>query len=915
MDYDTSYDEFVEGKKFIALVVSDDDEDELALTDINESFQSTSASSIPTIKNNIAGSTFFPNIPNNPHIVPKSSSQPSQKQVLQQQLQHNQLPLRTPTKEQSKAIKTKSDEKKRWSFMSTTSSSKKRWSTLSSFTNDSKNEHVREKEKHSSHNSSTNNPNFMKRLSSHSSSISTTNNSTKRMSLTSTFSNHLDKNSNQAIHADSHNDNISLSSSSSSTHRKSSSSSLKRSSTGSSLRQLFNKIVINDSKEHQVKSTQFSSSQENANKENNCTQNNSQKQLPKQLQKQKQLNHSFSYSSDLNQNTIRTDTNASQTKFRTPLKPVTNTFTTNSNAHMARQRHSVIYHQDYNNNNNSSNGYNNSKVNHNRNISTNQFSDSSSISSMSSSNSKWKFWKRNTSNNGGFLSSSTSSKSLSINDISSPYSIENNNNKFNYNNPSTKLRNKSSFSDFHKPFFSSNSSTQNLSINTQINTDQNETRSISSLSSSSLHKKISTSNLSIHALTHRSSQSSLKHKVSHSSLQKFKTRRRSSNNGTTGANCLNPNMDDISSHSSSINSNPLISLPTLDQVSRDKIQTKLRNSTSLLSLNSSHTVIMTKKQHDTSILQQILQYCDINYIINEYDLQSLHSNFNKHSIYMLTPQNSIKISSNIYKLRSKQAICKIIPLGTPDDITTSKITSLKELKMLHLVKGTTGLPYLLQSYLLRSSTGNISMYLYMKDKGTPLSTFKFVNWDQVLNIFWQCVNIMYVSETKFQFEHRNLILDHILIDSNHNVTFINLKCGRIKFDETLFPNSNSNTIEILSTRLDHPLFFQGGGDYQFETYNLMRSLFNGLNVTSGNNKDDETIWDCFVPKTNLLWLHYIAVKLLLNNNNLPNSESRIKLNSIAQLSDPATLLPKNKNKYSRRNDHNINSCGDLLKFK
>lgn len=605
--------------------------------------------------------------------------------------------------------------------------------------------------------------------------------------------------------------------------------SLKRSSTGSSLRQLFGLIAISDD-----------------NKENskNSTKNKADKENFK-IPTKTSIGRSF-YSKPLGQ-TERRNSN-----FRPPLAPIVN--------ETSRQRHSVML-----GNNNNYNQYHNDK-------NSQRFHTHSpsitSLSSMVSQGSKWKFWKRNSGNGSGgdenSLSRSSSSQSLSLNGKNPSYALNTSNGYV-----ENKTKHKSSFSDFHKSIFSHNNNSATVN---------DSCKDSSSTISSSLSKRPSSSNMSMVGLKHMTSQSSLKHKTSHTSLQRFKTRRKSNN--TSG-----PDNSSVSSHNTSTSQGPQISLPVPDQMSRDKIRAKLKNSASLLSLSSSTPVTM--KDYDESLLQQILEYSDIKHIVNDYEKMS-------------SLKTAQRLTTHVWKAKEAEdaVIYKKLPLATLEDVTYSKQMCLQELKMLRLCKGTTGLPYLLQSYVVRESSsdefnkdGKLFLLLVLKDHGIPLSGVKLTSWSQIQKIFWQCVTILYVAEAKFQFEHRNLTLDHILIDKNSNVTLCDLKSSRAEQG----PNES-----VLFTRLDHPLFFQGGGDYQFEIYSLMRSIL-----------AESHSWGTYEPRTNLLWLHYFCVKMFRKYEYMGGSE-RDKMTKFAQLLDP---LITSKRGIFKRNEADIKTCGDLLRFK
>lgn len=236
---------------------------------------------------------------------------------------------------------------------------------------------------------------------------------------------------------------------------------------------------------------------------------------------------------------------------------------------------------------------------------------SPSISSLSSlaSSSKWKFWQRGGSN----IRDRTISRPLSTHSLVGPPS-----------DPTTKT--KRSFSELHKAMYANN------------NTFEDNNSSVSN----SLSKRLSSSNLSLGNLKHRSSQSSLKHKSSQSSLQRFKTRRKSNNMVEEGS------VSSSGSHSH----HPKISLPVVDQVSRDKIKTKLRNSSSLLSLHSSLPIMM--KDYDEVVLQQILEYCDIS--------EELPYDDN----YIPALQNPVELSPHVWRAQCEgtNVIYKKLPLET-----------------------------------------------------------------------------------------------------------------------------------------------------------------------------------------------------------------------------------------------------------
>ena len=625
-------------------------------------------------------------------------------------------------------------EKKRWSFMSNHSlnSSNKRWSTLSLNTNGDFNGKEKGSTKEAFSQSSIK--------------------SSKRISITSGGS--------SGEHA------IAIKI-----------PSLKRSSTSSSLKQLFNKIAINDD------------SFDNKDKENSL------KALP-----------SFY---NLNQKVDLRQTNT--TTMRSPLSPLNDNILTPKN-----QRHSVFLHP--------------------ANVrKENSFSHSHTPSFNAPNSAKWKFWKRDSN-----LSRSGSLQTLDIVAVDR-----------NHGFTESKLKKKASFSSI----FTSNSNFGDSDENT-------------------LKKKPSTSNLSI---------GGLKHKTSHSSLQQFKLRRKVSNNN-------------IQMNGTSVAGKSQISLPIPDKASRHKIKTKLQNSNSLVSLQSfvSSTPVV-KADYDQNILQQILEICDVKYFVDDNDLNSKNR-----KIYKLSSKKQ-NISTHVWRFldetTSETIICKKLSLGTFEDALCSKELCLQELIALRLCKNTMGLPFLLQSYIYRedryksrsdaNDDDGLYLMLFLKDNGTPLSRIPLVNWSQSLSIFWQCTTALYVMETKFLFEHRNLNHDHILVDSVGNVTLCDFKSSRFQ---------SNNEAQTIYTRLDHPFFYQGSKDYQYEIYDLMRELL-----------PSPSSWRSFEPRTNLLWLHYLVVKLLEKGNKRQSGDkSKYKLLKLSQLLEPSS---------TESEISGIFSCGDLLKLR
>lgn len=638
-------------------------------------------------------------------------------------------------------------------------------------------------------------------------------NTTKRIVSTSAASQPSNTNNNNSTdNISNHNSNTSRT------------SSMKRSSTGASLKHLFNKISIID------KEVVDSNKENNVPSSSSSIFNNSKKQVYLSTIIPSTTNSNYLIQKNTNNN--------NSFAFRTPLKPL-NIQSSTQPPNTGRNRRSLL------------------KSNRNS-IQTpsiySQSTDSSALSNSNSSSSKWKFWKKSSTD----LPKSISTQSL-------------NTNKLSQNNSNNTLRSKTSFTDFHMNFFS---------------TDTLSTNSSNTESRKSVHRKQSSSSLS----------QVLKHKTSHTSLQKHKSRRKSNAVNDDGSSFISSSSGNNSMNRT--NSSNIISLPIPDEVSREKIRAKLKNSTSLLSLNSATPI--NQKQYDETILNQILDSTTVKYVLTDIDFRHVDNT----EIEILTSTNSIKLTDNVWRMISTRdstqtIICKKLSLDTD-----SKTTSYNELKILNLVKGTPGLPVLLQSYVHKSSGTShdnniLTLYLFFKDHGTPLESASIHSWSQCLNIFWQCASILYVTEIEFKYEHRNLTVDHILIDHNGNVTLCDMETCRAEI------SNNYMDPQIYHTRLDNPIFYQSKKKYAFDMYQSMRSFFNG-----------EATWNNFEPKTNLLWLRYIAIMLLGNNTNgKVMGPGRDQLNKLAAILEYSTSTNLRRNALFKRKDIDVKCTGDLMRFK
>ncbi|KAJ1029919.1 hypothetical protein NDA16_000835 [Ustilago loliicola] len=158
--------------------------------------------------------------------------------------------------------------------------------------------------------------------------------------------------------------------------------------------------------------------------------------------------------------------------------------------------------------------------------------------------------------------------------------------------------------------------------------------------------------------------------------------------------------------------------------------------------------------------------------------------------------------------------------------------------------------------------------LVMTDGGMDLESLKVKSWLQAASIFWQVVAGISEMESRIEFEHRDLHWGNILVQavasgeqssrrskaSNWMLesTISGVKATIIDFTlsrAAIPPKGRAKKSEVLYYPFDDESLFEGSGDPQFEVYREMRT------VTKGD-------WSNHTPDTNMLWLRYLAHKLI-----------------------------------------------------
>ncbi|UZJ52288.1 hypothetical protein CBS101457_001608 [Exobasidium rhododendri] len=171
--------------------------------------------------------------------------------------------------------------------------------------------------------------------------------------------------------------------------------------------------------------------------------------------------------------------------------------------------------------------------------------------------------------------------------------------------------------------------------------------------------------------------------------------------------------------------------------------------------------------------------------------------------------------------------------------------------------------------------------LTLENGGKDLESVEDLSWNQAVSIFYQVVKSLASAEAAHQFEHRDLHWGNVVIaqvdvksdddrgstglsceesndpnESGVKATIIDYTLSRAKIGDTLIANS-----------FDDDSLFEGQGDMQFDVYRQMKQ------ETKGD-------WSGYYPHTNVLWLNYLASKLI-DEKHIPNPKRRSQLGAKA----------------------------------
>lgn len=142
--------------------------------------------------------------------------------------------------------------------------------------------------------------------------------------------------------------------------------------------------------------------------------------------------------------------------------------------------------------------------------------------------------------------------------------------------------------------------------------------------------------------------------------------------------------------------------------------------------------------------------------------------------------------------------------------------------------------------------------------GRDLEGYVFNNARDLMAVFLQIAYSLAVAEEALEFEHRDLHWGNVLVAQTGD-SKIDFKLGGDTFSLNTH-GLKATVIDFTLSRIklphcsvfnnlaEDPSLFTSEGDYQFEVYRLMQQANNNT-------------WGTFTPYTNVLWLHYLLVKM------------------------------------------------------
>jgi len=277
----------------------------------------------------------------------------------------------------------------------------------------------------------------------------------------------------------------------------------------------------------------------------------------------------------------------------------------------------------------------------------------------------------------------------------------------------------------------------------------------------------------------------------------------------------------IMRRSSTMHEMPVISQPTLDDTSREKVRNKIKHSPSMLSINNANGQSELHTTQHKRLVVELLQYCRAGRIEKDQETQPL-SNY-----------------SHVTNLSHTYASHALQTLQIADILTSDpEITGFTAFEDVHLI----------------ASNGELFCAMNLPDVGQPLDQFDVVSAQESVTILLKVAQILAAAEDHYEFEHRHMHAGNIAVERNPSngdisqVTLVNCDLARLRDTRTV-PRGGPPG-KVFYTPLDRSEFY---------TPRLPVLKFMRLKVKAPQ---------AFVPATNVMWLLYLARYL---NSRVPSS--------------------------------------------
>ncbi|KAK9469641.1 hypothetical protein V1512DRAFT_256731 [Lipomyces arxii] len=337
----------------------------------------------------------------------------------------------------------------------------------------------------------------------------------------------------------------------------------------------------------------------------------------------------------------------------------------------------------------------------------------------------------------------------------------------------------------------------------------------------------------------------------------------------------------------------------------------LREVTNLSDLDS--VVEETQDEAETDeiegSLEEVVKFCTTPHVQNFNEF--IDSYKNSWAITKLGEASYSEVFAVDVEETGEKIVLKVMPFGNVDDAQASVHEIANELKLSQTLMKFDGFAKVVGAHVVqgRYSQTLLDMWdeydehrgsendrpdyylddqyfciIALKNAGTDLEHFEVNSWIEATSIFWSVAESIAMAENSAKFEHRdlhwgNIVLDRStsVIDMMNNMSLDDNSKSDIKvtiIDYTL-SRARCNE-ELVSTAMDDPSLYAGRGDYQYDIYRFMRKLFTPLEGVAAESESGETPtlrrrysqptskydWTEYHSKTNVLWMHYLAERLI-----------------------------------------------------